>query len=276
LFIGDYFARPSKRSGAWMSRFRGQQKLWQPERPIVMNTLNIARGGEDQPALLTWDDARTVFHEFGHALHGLMSDVTYPFIAGTSVARDFVELPSQLFEHWLGLGEVLATHALHYRTGAPMPAALVAKLKAAETFNQGFATVEYLASALVDLEMHVLENAEGFDAEAFQAGVLEGIGMPPQIAMRHASPHFQHVFAGEGYAAGYYSYMWSEVMDADAYLAFEEAGDPFDPATAARLARCIYAAGGRQEPEDAYVAFRGRMPGVGALLAGRGLAAEEA
>jgi peptidyl-dipeptidase Dcp len=275
LFIGDYFSRLSKRSGAWMSGFRGQQTLWEPGRPIVVNTLNVAPGGEGEPALLTWDDARTLFHEFGHALHGLMSDVKYPLISGTSVARDFVELPSQLYEHWLGVPEVLARHARHYRTGAPMPDALAGKLKAAATFNQGFATVEYLASALVDLEMHVIENADDFDGRAFQARVLERIGMPAAIAMRHATPHFQHVFAGDGYSAGYYSYMWSEVMDADAYLAFKEAGDPFDPATAARLAEFIYAAGGRREPAEAYVAFRGRLPGVEALLAGRGLTAAE-
>jgi len=272
LFIGDYFARPSKRSGAWMSGFRGQQKLWEPDRPVVMNTLNVAPGGEGEPALLTWDDARTVFHEFGHALHGLMSDVTYPFISGTSVARDFVELPSQLYEHWLAEPEVLARHARHYRTGEPMPDRMIARLKAAEKFNQGFATVEFLASALVDLEMHVLGKAEGLDAAAFQAEVLERIRMPREIVMRHASPHFQHVFSGDGYAAGYYSYMWSEVMDADAFRAFEETGNAFDSSTAARLARFVYSAGGQQKPEDAYIAFRGGMPGVEALLEGRGLA----
>jgi peptidyl-dipeptidase Dcp len=271
LFIGDYFARPSKRSGAWMSGYRSQQKLWEPGRPIIMNTLNLAPGAEGEPALLTYDDARTVFHEFGHALHGLMSDVTYPFISGTSVARDFVELPSQLFEHWLNVPEVLAKHARHYRTGEPMPAEMIARLKAAENFNQGFATVEYVASALVDLEMHVLGDAEGFDGKSFEANVLEGIGMPEAIAMRHRTPHFQHVFSGDGYSAGYYSYMWSEVMDADAFKAFEEAGDAFDAGAAGRLERHVYSAGGRQEPEEAYLAFRGKMPGVEALLEGRGL-----
>ena len=236
-----------------------------------MNTLNISPGGEGEPALLTYDDARTLFHEFGHALHGLMSDVTYPFIAGTSVARDFVELPSQLYEHWLSVPEVLAQHARHYRTGEAMPAAMIARLKAAENFNQGFATVEYVACALVDLEMHVLGDADGFDGKAFEVKVLEGIGMPEAIAMRHATPHFQHVFSGDGYSAGYYSYMWSEVMDADAFKAFEEAGDAFDSETAGRLAQYVYSAGGRQDPEEAYIAFRGKLPGVEALLEGRGL-----
>ena len=268
LFIGDYFARPSKRSGAWMSAYRGQQKLIEPERPIILNTCNFAKG---EPTLLTYDDARTLFHEFGHALHGMMSDVTYRMISGTNVARDFVELPSQLYEHWLSVPEVLASYAKHYQTGAPMPDALIQKIKAAETFNQGFGTVEYTASALVDLEMHVLQSAEGFDGRAFEDRVLEQIGLPRAIPMRHRTPQFQHVFAGDGYSAGYYSYMWSEVMDADAFKAFEETGDAFDPATAARLAEHVYAAGGRQAPDEAYIAFRGQLPGVDALLEGRGL-----
>ncbi len=275
LFVGDYFARPGKRSGAWMSALRGQQKLWEPARPIVLNTLTVAPGGAGQPALLTWDDARTVFHEFGHALHGLMSDVTYPSLWGTSVARDFVELPSQLYEHWLMVPEVLARHARHYRTGAPMPEAMIRRLRAAETFNQGFAMTEFLASALVDLELHVQEDAADIGARAVQGRVLAEINMPAEIAMRHASPHFQHVFSGDGYAAGYYSYLWSETMDADAFRAFEEAGDPFDPATAARLGQFVYSAGGRQDEAEAYIAFRGRMPGVEAVLAKRGLAAPE-
>ncbi len=268
LFIGDYFARPSKRSGAWASGFRRQQRLWKPGRPIVVNTLTLSPG---DPPLLGWDDARTLFHEFGHALHALMSAVTYPFISGTAVARDFVELPSQLYEHWLGVPEVLAKHARHYRTGEPIPADLIERLEAAETFNQGFATVEYLASALVDLEMHVVSEPNGFDPRAFQDRVLAEIGMPDAIAMRHAAPHFQHVFAGEGYAAGYYSYLWADVMVADAWRAFEEAGDPFDPETARNLSRHILSAGGRQEPDEAYTAFRGRLPGVEALLEERGL-----
>ncbi|MEL6336304.1 MAG: M3 family metallopeptidase [Pseudomonadota bacterium] len=268
LFVGDYFARPSKRSGAWMSGLRSQQKLWSPGRPVILNTMNFAEG---EPCLLTWDDARTLFHEFGHGLHGLLSDVTYPSISGTSVSRDFVELPSQLYEHWLENPEILARHARHVETGEAMPAAMIEKLRAAGTFNQGFATVEYLASSFVDLEMHRDAAAAAADPEAFQAGVLERLGMPVEIAMRHASPHFLHVFAGEGYAAGYYSYLWAEVMDADAFEAFEETGDPFDAATAALLRTHVLSAGGRQEAEDAYTAFRGKLPGVEPLLRGRGL-----
>ncbi|MEL7346738.1 MAG: M3 family metallopeptidase, partial [Pseudomonadota bacterium] len=231
-------------------------------------TMNFAEG---DPCLLTWDDARTLFHEFGHGLHGLLSDVTYPSISGTSVSRDFVELPSQLYEHWLENPDILARHARHVETGEAMPAAMIEKLRAAGTFNQGFATVEYLASSFVDLEMHRDAAAAAADPEAFQASVLERLGMPVEIAMRHASPHFLHVFAGEGYAAGYYSYLWAEVMDADAFEAFEETGDPFDAATAALLRTHVLSAGGRQEAEDAYTAFRGKLPGVEPLLRGRGL-----
>ena len=266
VFIGDYFARPSKRSGAWCSTFRGQKKLGGEQRPVVVNTCNFARGN---PALLSWDDARTLFHEFGHALHQILSDVTHGFISGTSVARDFVELPSQLYEHWLEVDQVIETHARHWQTGAPMPADLRAKLKAAATWDQGFATVEYVACALVDLAFH--EGAPPADPMQRQADVLEAIGMPRAIGMRHATPHFAHVFAGDGYAAGYYSYMWSEVMDADAFAAFEAAGDAFDPDLAARLERHILSAGGSEEGEVLYTAFRGRMPGVDALLKGRGL-----
>ncbi|MGB0505197.1 MAG: M3 family metallopeptidase [Pikeienuella sp.] len=270
VFVGDYFARASKRSGAWMSAFRGQRNLGGRVRPIICNTMNFAKG--EGANLLTFDDARTLFHEFGHALHGMLSDVTYGSISGTSVARDFVELPSQLFEHWLGEKQVLAKFAKHYQTGAPMPDDLIDRVLGAETFGQGFASVEYTASALVDLEMHLLENGEGFDLSTFEKQVLDGIDMPDEIVMRHRSPHFAHVFSGDGYSAGYYSYMWSEVMDADAYEAFTEAGDPFDAETAKRLESAIYSAGGRQKPEAAYIAFRGRMPAVDALLKQRGLA----
>jgi peptidyl-dipeptidase Dcp len=270
VFVGDYFARPSKRSGAWCSVFRSQRKLDGEVRPIVVNVCNLAKAGPGEPCLLTFDDARTLFHEFGHALHQLMSDVTYEFVSGTSVARDFVELPSQLYEHWLGVPEVLERHARHVRTGAPMPRDLLERLLAARTYNTGFQTVEYLASALVDLDLH--DGPAPADPEAAEAATLARIGMPDAIAMRHASPHFLHVFAGDGYSSGYYSYLWSEVMDADAFAAFEEAGGPFDAEVAARLARHVLAAGGSRDPESLYLAFRGRMPGPEALLRKRGLA----
>ena len=266
VFIGDYFARGSKRSGAWCSAMRSQRKLGGDIRPIVVNICNFAKG---EPALLSYDDARTLFHEFGHALHQMLSDVTYGFISGTSVARDFVELPSQLYEHWLEVPEVLEKHARHVETGEAMPADMLARLLAAGTYDQGFATVEFLASALVDLAFH--EGAAPADPMQKQAEVLEAIGMPHAIRMRHASPHFAHVFSGDGYSSGYYSYMWSEVMDADAFAAFEEAGDAFDPETAARLERFILSAGGSEPPDVLYTKFRGRMPGVEPLLKGRGL-----
>ncbi|MEZ5752339.1 MAG: M3 family metallopeptidase [Paracoccaceae bacterium] len=266
VFIGDYFARPSKRSGAWMSTFRDQRKLGGEVRPVVVNVCNFAKG---KPTLLSHDDARTLFHEFGHALHGMLTDVAHGFISGTSVARDFVELPSQLYEHWLDVPSVLQAHARHWQTGEPMPEALREKLERASTYDQGFATVEFVASALVDLEFH--DAPPPADPMQKQAEILEGIGLPRAIRMRHATPHFAHVFAGDGYSAGYYSYMWSEVMDADAFAAFEEAGDPFDPATAQRLERFILSAGGSDEAETLYTAFRGAMPGVEALLKGRGL-----
>lgn len=269
VFIGDYFARPLKRSGAWMSAFRGQRKLGGERRPVIVNTCNFVRSAEGDPALLSHDDARTLFHEFGHALHGMLSDVTYGFTSGTAVARDFVELPSQLFEHWLDVPEVLETFARHARTGAPMPKDLMSRLLAASTFDQGFTTVEYLASALVDLAFH--EGAAPADPMALQAKVLADLGMPHAIRMRHAAPHFTHVFSGDGYSAGYYSYMWSEVLDADAFDAFREAGDPFDPETAQRLEAHILSAGGTEEAEALYIAFRGRLPGVEAMLRGRGL-----
>ena len=266
VFLGDYFARSSKRSGAWCSAMRSQKKLGGEVRPIVVNVCNFAKG---DPALLSWDDARTLFHEFGHALHQMLSDVTYQFISGTSVARDFVELPSQLYEHWLEVPQVLEAHARHWQTGAAMPSDLRERLLGAATYDQGFATVEYIASALVDMAFH--EGAAPADPMARQAEVLAEIGMPRAIRMRHATPHFAHVFSGDGYSAGYYSYMWSEVMDADAFAAFEEAGDVFDPATAEKLEQFILSAGGSRPADELYLAFRGRMPGVEALLKGRGL-----
>jgi peptidyl-dipeptidase Dcp len=270
LFFGDYFARPTKRSGAWMTTLRTQDRLDGEVRPLVVNVMNFAKASGGEPALLSFDDARTLFHEFGHALHALLSDVTFPMISCTNVPTDFVELPSQLYEHWLEEPEVLRRFARHYRTGSPMPEDLLRRLIAARTFNQGFATVEYVGSALVDLELH--RRADWLDPAAFEAGVLEKIGMPAEIGMRHRSPHFLHVFAGAGYAAGYYSYMWSEVLDADAFEAFQETGDAFDPATAARLRDAILSAGGSRDAEELYKAFRGRLPTADALMRKRGLA----
>jgi len=266
VFLGDYFARGSKRSGAWCSAMRSQKKLGADTRPIVVNVCNFAKG---EPCLLSYDDARTLFHEFGHALHQMLSNVTYGFISGTSVARDFVELPSQLYEHWLEVPEVLQKHARHWQTGEAMPANLLQRLLAASTYDQGFATVEFVSSALVDLAFH--EGPAPADPMQKQAEVLEALGMPRAIRMRHATPHFAHVFSGDGYSSGYYSYMWSEVMDADAFAAFEETGNPFDRETAKRLETFILSAGGSQPAEALYTQFRGRMPGVEPLLKGRGL-----
>jgi len=271
LFFGDYFARSSKRSGAWMTTLRDQEKLAGDISPLVVNVMNFSKGGEGEPTLLSFDDARTLFHEFGHALHALLSDVTYPIISGTSVQTDFVELPSQLYEHWLERSEILQRFAVHHRSGAAIPDDLLRRLLAARTFNQGFATVEYVASALFDLELHSLADSQSFDVAKFEEAVLARIGMPREIAMRHRPPHFAHVFSGGGYASAYYSYMWSEVLDADAFGAFEEAGDIFDRATAKRLRDHIYAAGGSRDPAVLYEAFRGRLPTPDALLRGRGL-----
>lgn len=272
LFIGDYFARPSKRSGAWMTSLRDQERLSGEISPVVVNVTNFSKPATGQPALLSFDDAHTLFHEFGHALHGLLSDVTYPRLSGTAVATDFVELPSQLFEHWLERPEVLGRFAVHYKTGEPMPQPLIDKLLAARNFDQGFATVEYLASAIVDLDFHTVPAGEAADPAALERRALARIGMPEEIAMRHRAPHFLHAFAGGGYAAAYYSYMWSEMLDADAFAAFEEAGDVFDAATARRLRDCIYAAGNKRDPAEAYRLFRGAMPKVEAVLRKRGLA----
>jgi len=271
LFIGDYFARPSKHSGAWMTSLRDQEKLTADVRPIVINVCNFTKPAAGEPALLSFDDAHTLFHEFGHALHGMLSDVTYPLLAGTAVPSDFVELPSQLYEHWLEVPELLQKYALHASTGQPMPKALLDRLLATRTFNQGFATIEYTACALVDLDLHSLPDVAAIDVAAFERKDLERIAMPPEIVMRHRLPHFQHVFSGGGYAAGYYSYMWSEVLDADAFAAFEETGNAFDPAMAKRLYDYVYSAGNRRDPADAYKAFRGRLPTVDALLKKRGL-----
>ena len=276
MFLGDYFARASKRSGAWMSSYQSQHRLPLPngsvgEIPIVYNVCNFAKPAEGKPALLSLDDARTLFHEFGHALHGMLSNVTYPSVSGTGVSRDFVELPSQLYEHWLTVPEILTRYAVHDRTGETMPQALLDKVLAARTFNSGFATVEFTSSALVDMAFHTQGPVD--EPMAVQAEVLERIGLPQSIVMRHATPHFQHVFSGDGYSAGYYSYMWSEVLDADAFAAFTETGDAFNPEMAARLKTYIYSVGGSVDPEDAYKAFRGKLPSPEAMLEKKGLAA---
>ncbi|TCL72786.1 M3 family metallopeptidase [Rhizobium sp. BK251] len=278
LFLGDYFARPSKRSGAWMSSFQSQHKLplkdgTTGEIPIVYNVCNFAKPAEGKPALLSLDDARTLFHEFGHGLHGMLSNVTYPSVSGTGVSRDFVELPSQLYEHWLTVPAILKQYAVHFETGEPMPQALLDKVLAARTFNSGFATVEFTSSALVDMAFHTRDAVE--DPMAVQAEVLAEIGMPKSIVMRHATPHFQHIFAGDGYSAGYYSYMWSEVLDADAFSAFEETGDAFNSQMAKKLKDNIYSVGGSIDPEDTYKAFRGKLPSPDAMLRKKGLATFE-
>ncbi|MBW3096749.1 M3 family metallopeptidase [Pseudohoeflea coraliihabitans] len=277
IFIADYFARPSKRSGAWMSALQPQHKLPGPDggvgqKPIIINVMNFSKPAVGRPALLSFDDARTLFHEFGHAVHGMLSNVIYPSLSGTAVSRDFVELPSQLYEHWLSHPEVLSRHARHYETGAPMPQELLEKVLAARTFNSGFATTEFTASALIDMAWHSGPAAID-DPASFEADNLRALGLPEAIVMRHRSPHFLHVFSGDGYAAGYYSYMWSEVLDADAFAAFEEAGDPFDKATADKLKEHVYAAGGSRDPAELYTAFRGRLPTPEAMLVKKGLAA---
>lgn len=270
VFIGDYYARPGKRSGAWCSSLQRQHKIGAGQRPIVLNVCNFTPPEEKgAPVFLSWDDAKTLFHEFGHAAHHILSDVTWPSIAGTSVAQDFVELPSQLFEHWLDQPEILDTHALHHETGAPLPADLRERILAADRAGQGFASMEYLQSALVDLAFH--HGGVPGDVLARQDEVLKGRDAPSAIPMRHGTPHFSHVFAGDSYAAGYYSYLWSEVMDADAFAAFEETGDVFDPETAKRLEQAILSRGGSAPAEDLWMEFRGKMPGVEPLLRGRGL-----
>jgi peptidyl-dipeptidase Dcp len=254
-----------------MSCFRRQERLDGEVLPIIVNVLNFTKGGEGAPTLLSLDDARTLFHEFGHALHGLLSDVTYGSISGTSVDRDFVELPSQLFENWLLKPEVLNRFARHTGTGEPIPQDLIGKLLAARKFNQGFATAEYTASALFDLDIHEAGSPGALDAGDFEEELRSRIGIPEAIALRHRPPHFQHIFGGSSYAAGYYTYLWAEVMEADAFDAFEEAGDIFDPGVAERLRKYVYSSGGTMKPDEAYRAFRGRAPSVEPLMEKRGL-----
>lgn len=267
LFLHDNFARSSKRSGAWMSSYRIQESFDGEISPIIVNNNNFAKG---EPTLLSFDDAETLFHEFGHGLHGLLSQVRYPSQSGTAVRRDFVEFPSQVYEHWMSAPETLRTYARHFRTGEPIPEDLLRRLLAARNFNQGFGTVEYTAAALLDLEFHTAEEVDDLDVAAFERTVLDKIGMPAEIAVRHRPTHFQHLFAGSGYAAGYYAYLWAEVLDADGYEAFAEAEDLFHPELAARL-KTIYSSGDTRDPMELYTAFRGREPRIEALLKHRGL-----
>ena len=271
VFLHDNFSRATKRGGAWMSNYRLQSRIDGEVLPIIVNNNNFAKGAEGQPTLLSFDDARTLFHEFGHGLHGLLSNVNYERLSGTSVLRDFVELPSQLFEHWLSEPEVLKRHARHVETGEPIPDALIERLEAARRFNQGFETVEYTASALVDLALHSQTSMVDLDIAKFETQELAKIGMPKQILMRHRLPHFGHLFSGSSYASQYYVYLWAEVLDADGYEAFVEAGNPFDPTTAQRLRKFIYASGNTIEPTEAYQAFRGRAPQVTPMLKKKGL-----
>jgi peptidyl-dipeptidase Dcp len=269
LWYFDPYARKGKRSGAWMNEYRTQEKMDRPITTIVSNNSNFVKPGPGEPVLISWDDAKTLFHEFGHALHGLSSDVTYRSLAGTSVPRDYVEFPSQILERWLPTPEILNRFALHYQTGKPIPQALVDKIKATETFNQGFETVEYLSSALIDMKLH-LEGDKPVDPRAFEKDTLAALGMPREIVMRHRTPQFQHVFAGDGYSAGYYSYLWSDVISADAYEAFTEAGGPYDPKVGRSLKENVFAIGNTVDPEIAYRRFRGRDPEIGALMRRRG------
>jgi peptidyl-dipeptidase Dcp len=266
----DPYARAGKQSGAWMNEYRAQETFRGDVTPIVSNNTNFVMAAPGEPILISWDDATTIFHEFGHALHALNSRVTYPSVSGTSVARDFVEFPSQLNERWLPTHEVLSQFAIHYKTGAPMPDALSARIKTAHTFNQGFSTVEYLASAIVDMKAH-LAGSTKIDPHAFEAATLKEIGMPAEIVMRHRMPHFGHIFAGEGYAAGYYDYIWADTLVADAAEAFQDSpGGFYDRATAKRLHDDIVSVGNTVEAADAFRRFRGRDVTVDALMRDRG------
>jgi peptidyl-dipeptidase Dcp len=269
LWYFDPYARPGKKSGAWMNAYRPQERFETEITTIVSNNTNFVKGKPGEPILVSWTDAITLFHEFGHALHGLSSNVTYPSLAGTAVARDYVEFPSQLLEHWLSTPEVLNKFALHHQTGQPMPAALLQKIEKASRFNQGFATVEYLASALVDMKLH-LAGDQTIDPDKFERDTLAALGMPSELVMRHRTPQFAHVFSGDGYSAGYYSYIWSDTLSADAWEAFTAGGGAYDKAVAKRLRDDIFSIGNTVDPAEAYKLFRGREPGIAALMRKRG------
>lgn len=270
LFYFDPYARTGKRSGAWMNAYRSQQKLDGPVTPIVSNNSNFVKGAPGQPVLISWDDATTLFHEFGHAIHGLLSNVTYPSLSGTSVPRDYVEFPSQVLEAWLPTRQVLNRFALHHETGEPMPQALSDKIARASTFRQGFDVTEFMASALIDMKLHLAGDAD-IDPDAFEREELAKLGMPAELPMRHRTPQFGHIFASDGYSAGYYSYLWAEVLSQDATEAFEEApGGMYDKAVAGRLIDHVLSVGDTVDQTQAYRAFRGRDPDVGAYLRDKG------
>jgi peptidyl-dipeptidase Dcp len=269
LYYLDPFARVGKRSGAWMNAYRAQERFEKAITPIVSNNSNFVEGAPGEPILIGWHDARTLFHEFGHALHGLLSNVSYPSLAGTSVVRDYVELPSQLTEHWLATREVLDRFAIHYRTGEPMPEALAARLRETETFNQGFSTVEYLSAALLDMKLHLAGDTP-IDPDSFERQTLAEIGMPREIVMRHRTPQFSHIFSSDSYSAGYYSYLWADKLVADTWEAFLEAGGPWDQAVARRLRDEVLSVGNTVDPDAGYRSFRGRDADVGPLLRMRG------
>ncbi|RKH27020.1 M3 family peptidase [Corallococcus praedator] len=269
LWYFDPYARPGKRSGAWMNAYRNQERFKGEVTTIVSNNSNFVKGAPGEAVLISWEDASTLFHEFGHALHGLSSSVSYPSLAGTSVARDYVEFPSQLLEHWLSTPQVLNTFALHYQTGKPIPQALVARIEKAATFNQGFGTVEYLSSALVDMKLHLAGDVS-IDADAFERDTLNALGMPKEIVMRHRTPQFGHVFASDGYSAGYYSYLWSDTLTADAFEGFTEGKGAYDKAVAEKLRKSVFSVGNTVDPAEGYRAFRGRDAGINALMRKRG------
>jgi peptidyl-dipeptidase Dcp len=272
LWYFDPFARTGKQSGAWMSSYRQQERFDGDVPAVVSNTCNFAKPPAGEPVLISWDDATTLFHEFGHALHGLCSHVSYPSVSGTNVARDYVEFPSQVLEHWLSTPEILNRFTLHHETGRPIPSELVAKIAHAGTFNAGFTTVEFLASALIDMKLH-LAGATPIDPAAFERDTLHDLGMPEEVVMRHRTPQFGHIFSGDGYSAGYYSYLWADTLTADAWEAFVEAGGPWDKGVAARLHDHVFSVGNTIDPADGYRAFRGRDAGIGALLRKRGFPA---
>jgi peptidyl-dipeptidase Dcp len=274
LWYFDPYARAGKRSGAWMNAYRSQERVDGEITTIVSNNANFVKGKPGEPLLISWDDAQTMFHEFGHALHGLNSNVTYPSLSGTAVARDYVEFPSQLLEHWLSTPEVLQRFAVHYQTGKPIPQSLVDRIERAKTFNEGFITVEYLSAAIVDMKMH-LAGAQKIDPDAFEKQTLAELGMPDEIVMRHRTPQFMHVFSSDSYSAGYYSYLWSDVLTADAYGAFVDGGGPYDHKVAERLRKFIFSVGNTVDPAEAYRSFRGRDPRIEALMKKRGFSGPE-